>query len=84
MKIKLSKSEWVKIGKMGGWVEQNSFTIKGIIDDGQRAYRLRKSIGDCPSFDDPVFIQAWKHGYRSSMRKFTLEKAFNDFINLIE
>jgi|688.fasta_scaffold521728_2 hypothetical protein len=36
------------------------------IEEGQRAYRLKKSIGDCPNFDNQPYRKAWKAGYYSA------------------
>jgi hypothetical protein len=36
------------------------------VDDGQRAYRLKKSINDCPDFDIYAYKQAWRAGYFSA------------------
>jgi len=94
IKIKLSKNQWEEIGKKSGWMKKaqledsNLFTmlcnqldnIKQIIDDGQRAFGLKKGINNCPNFDNPIYKEAWKAGYRSSMHKKTLHEAFNDFM----
>lgn len=34
-----------------------------IFEDGQRAYRLRYRVCDCPKFDDEINIRLWKAGY---------------------
>lgn len=46
--------------------------IEALIDDGQRAYRLGKSIGVCPKFDNPIHIKAWKLGFRSAMHRLSV------------
>jgi len=40
--------------------------IQEFLEDGQRAYRLRRSITSCPAFDNEVFKRAWKAGYYSA------------------
>jgi len=58
----------------------NLYDIKTIIDDGQRAYRLRRGIHTYPKFDNPIYIHAWKAGYRAAMHRWTTDEIFKDFI----
>lgn len=39
------------------------------IEDGQRAFRLRYSIRDCPNYDEVVCRKAWRAGYYSARDK---------------
>ena len=55
--------------------------IEGIIDDGQRNYRLRNEISSCPKFANPLLIKAWKFGYKSAINKLSLKEALDQFIN---
>ena len=54
--------------------------IEGIIDDGQRNYRLRNE-SSCPKFANPLLIKAWKFGYKSAINKLSLKEALDQFIN---
>jgi len=54
--------------------------IEGIIDDGQRNYRLRNE-SSCPKFANPLLIKAWKFGYKSAINKLSLKEALEQFIN---
>ena len=84
MKIKLSKNQWEFIGKKAGLVRKSPSEsvneVKQIIDDGQRAYRLKKTIGACPDFDNSYYQEAWKFGYRMAMQKMSLEEAYTNFM----
>ena len=54
--------------------------IKQIIDDGQRASRLKKKITDCPDFDKNIHQQAWKAGYYSALHGVSAQAAFDAFL----
>ena len=56
-------------------VARNLAEIKQIIDDGQRAFRLKKSITDCPNFDSSIHRKAWKAGFYSAMDRVSVEAA---------
>lgn len=51
-----------------------------LIDDGQRAYRLRYGIGDHPNFEDSNDIAAWKAGYRAARQGVSLDTALATFL----
>jgi len=54
--------------------------IQEFLNDGQRAYRLRKSIADCPAFDNEVFRRAWKAGYHSARQGVSPDAAIQTFL----
>lgn len=59
-----------------------TFDIDGnslILDDGMRAFRLKKPMSACPDFDNPLHKQAWKHGFRQALQRRTLNEALNCF-----
>jgi hypothetical protein len=50
--------------------------LRSLMDDGQRAYRLRKSIGDCPNFELDSYKSAWKAGYYTARSRVSLDVCF--------
>lgn len=54
--------------------------IQQFLDDGQRAYRLRRSIASCPAFDNEVFRRAWKAGYYSARDGVSVQAASQTFL----
>jgi len=49
----------------------------GFIDDGQRAYRLNKSINECPDFSNPEHRDLWKVGWHSARDGVSKSVAFS-------
>jgi hypothetical protein len=76
---KQRKTTGKKIGQIKQSQQEDFNEIKQIIDEGQRACHLRKSINACPNFDNPIHRKAWKAGYHSALHRKTLNEAFNDF-----
>jgi hypothetical protein len=52
-----------------------SMDLVQFVDDGQRAYRLKKSIGDCPKFDIEAYRQAWRAGFFSARDRVSVAAA---------
>ena len=38
------------------------------VKDGQRSFRLKKELKDCPEFSLPIRGKAWRAGWRSASR----------------
>jgi hypothetical protein len=53
-------------------------------DTGQRAFRLKKSIKDCPKFEQEIYCKAWKSGYRMSGQRFGLNDGFKQFLKKLD
>lgn len=53
-------------------------------DEGQRAYRLKRSTKDCPNFDLEIYKKAWKSGFKLALRGFGLKDGFQQFLYEIE
>jgi len=45
------------------------------IEEGQRSERLKRSMSDCPDFENPLFRKAWKAGFYSSLHKVSAQAA---------
>jgi hypothetical protein len=73
------KTTGKKIGQIKQSQSVNYDEIKQLIDDGQRAFRLKDTINACPDFENPIHKEAWKSGYRSALYGFTLNEALNNF-----
>jgi len=44
----------------------NIAEVKSLIEDGKRAYRLRKFISEAPAFEMNWQQEAWKSGFRAA------------------
>lgn len=53
-------------------------------DDGQRAFRLKKLIKDCPKFNLTIYTSAWKAGYYSARDNFGLKDGFQNFLRNLD
>lgn len=42
---------------------------KYLYDDGQRAFRLKKGICDCPDFESKKDRDDWNLGFRDALRR---------------
>jgi hypothetical protein len=54
------------------------------LDAGRRAYRLRRSVRECPNFDNAVYVRAWKAGYYSARDRVSLEAAVQTFLGELD
>lgn len=41
----------------------STIDVLSFVEDGRRAYRLKRSINSCPNFDIEVYKQAWIAGW---------------------
>jgi hypothetical protein len=53
-------------------------------DAGQRSFRLKRSISDCPDFKEEIYCKAWKSGFRLALRHFGLRDGFQQFLYQID
>ena len=65
---------------MVGYWDMRTQDLFSFIDDGQRAYRLRRTLDDCPAFEDEVFRKAWRAGFIGATYGRSVQTILNELI----